>query len=64
LTVNSALDAVGLTAAFVTALGHSGISCNVVAGAYHDHIFVFLESAQMAMLVLRQLQCNRPTLTV
>ena len=56
LTVNSALEAVGLTAAFATALGRSGISCNVVAGAYHDHIFVPLESAQTAMRVLQQLQ--------
>ena len=58
LTVNSALDAVGLTAAFASALGHSGISCNVVAGAYHDHIFVPLELAQTAMQVLRQLQTD------
>nr|WP_318289720.1 ACT domain-containing protein [Paraburkholderia sp. BL8N3] len=56
LTVNSALEAVGLTAAFATALGHSGISCNVVAGACHDHIFVPLESADAAMHVLRSLQ--------
>ena len=58
LTVNSALDAVGLTAAFASALGRAGISCNVVAGAYHDHIFVPLESAQPAMQVLRQLQAD------
>jgi hypothetical protein len=58
LTVNSALNAVGLTAAFATALSQSGISCNVVAGAYHDHIFVPLESAQGAMRVLHQLQTN------
>jgi uncharacterized protein len=58
LTVNSALDAVGLTAAFASALGRSGISCNVVAGAYHDHIFVPLESAQTAMRILRQLQTD------
>jgi uncharacterized protein len=58
LTVNSALDAVGLTAAFASALGRSGISCNVVAGAYHDHIFVPVESAQTAMQVLRQLQTD------
>ena len=56
LTVNSALDAVGLTAAFASALGRAGISCNVVAGAYHDHIFVPLESAHGAMRVRRQLQ--------
>ena len=58
LTVNSALNAVGVTAAFATALSQSGISCNVVAGAYHDHIFVPLESAQGAMRVLHQLQTN------
>jgi hypothetical protein len=58
LTVNSALNAVGLTAAFASALGHAGISCNVVAGAYHDHIFVPLESAQTAMQVLHQLQAD------
>lgn len=58
LTVNSALDAVGLTAAFAGALGHAGISCNVVAGAHHDHIFVPVESAQTAMRILRQLQTD------
>jgi hypothetical protein len=58
LTVNSALDAVGLTAAFASALGRSGISCNVLAGAYHDHIFVPVESAQAAMEVLLQLQAH------
>lgn len=58
LTVNSALDAVGLTAAFAGALGSAGISCNVVAGAYHDHIFVPVESAQMAMQVLHKLQTD------
>ncbi|MFM0041051.1 ACT domain-containing protein [Paraburkholderia sediminicola] len=58
LTVNSALDAVGLTAAFASALGYAGISCNVVAGAYHDHIFVPLESAETAMQVLHKLQTD------
>ena len=40
LTIHSSLEAVGLTAAFATALGNEGISCNVVAAYYHDHIFV------------------------
>ena len=40
LTVHSDLAAVGLTAAFATALGGEGISANVVAGYFHDHIFV------------------------
>jgi len=58
LTVNSDLEAVGLTAAFASALADAGISCNVVAGAYHDHIFVPVECAEEAMTVLRSLQLN------
>jgi len=58
LTVTSDLAAVGLTAAFASALGAAGISCNVVAGAYHDHIFVPVESAEKAMLALRRLQAG------
>ena len=56
LTVNSDLKAIGLTAAFATALGRANISCNVIAGCYHDHIFVPIELADLAMRTLRQLQ--------
>jgi len=56
LMVNSDLHAVGLTAAFSGALDHAGISCNVVAGAYHDHIFVPVELAQQALAALESLQ--------
>jgi hypothetical protein len=56
LTVHSDLQAVGLTAAFSTALGQAGISCNVVAGAFHDHIFVPVAQTQQTMAVLRALQ--------
>lgn len=56
LTVHSDLEAVGLTAAFATALSNVGISCNVVAGNYHDHIFVPYEKAELAMQTLRSLQ--------
>ena len=56
LMVHSDLQAVGLTAAFAHALGQAGISCNVVAGAYHDHIFVPYEQAQLAMEALIALQ--------
>jgi len=52
LTVHSALDAVGLTAAFSSALSSAGISCNVVAAYYHDHIFVDQRDAERAMEVL------------
>lgn len=56
LTVHSDLQAVGLTAAFATALGRAGISCNVVAGAWHDHLFVPVEQAQQALDALKALQ--------
>ncbi|MDU9402943.1 ACT domain-containing protein [Pseudomonas sp. zfem004] len=55
LTIHSALDAVGLTAAFATALGKAGISCNVIAAFYHDHIFVAKDDAAKAMDVLHAL---------
>jgi uncharacterized protein len=56
LTVHSDLQAVGLTAAVATALAEAGISCNVVAAAYHDHLFVPVESASQAIAALRTLQ--------
>jgi uncharacterized protein len=58
LTVESALDAHGLTAAFATALANAGIACNVVAGAHHDHLFVPEVDGDAAMAVLLQLQAD------
>ncbi|KQZ93442.1 ACT domain-containing protein [Pseudomonas sp. Root562] len=58
LNVHSALEAVGLTAAFATALGKAGISCNVIAGYYHDHLFVGQADAERALEVLRNLAAN------
>lgn len=55
LTVHSDLAAVGLTAAFATALGNAGISCNVIAGYHHDHLFVAHAEAERAVGVLQQL---------
>jgi hypothetical protein len=55
LQVHSALDGVGLTAAFSTALGQAGISCNVFAGYHHDHILVPSPDADRALTVLRTL---------
>jgi hypothetical protein len=50
--------AVGLTAAVSAALSREGISCNVVAAAVHDHLFVPLEEACRAMEALRGLQAG------
>ncbi|GCB88648.1 acetyltransferase [Streptomyces noursei] len=55
LRVHSALEAVGLTAAVATALADAGLSCNVVAGFHHDHLFVPYESAGRAVAVLEDL---------
>lgn len=55
LTVHSELSAVGLTAAFARALGDAGISANVIAGYYHDHIFVPWGKREAAVAALRAL---------
>jgi hypothetical protein len=51
----SALDAVGLTAVVAGRLAEHGISCNVVAGYYHDHLFVAADHAERAVRVLEEL---------
>ena len=55
LTVHSDLSAVGLTAAFATALAGAGISCNVIAGVHHDHLFVQWDRRRDALLALEGL---------
>lgn len=56
LTVHSSLDAVGLTAAVSTKLASKGISANVVAAFYHDHIFVPSSKAELALSALKEIE--------
>lgn len=55
LSVHSDLAAVGLTAAIATALAGAGISANVVAGYFHDHVFVPWAARDRAMAALKDL---------
>ncbi|MFJ2647621.1 ACT domain-containing protein [Streptomyces sp. NPDC087420] len=55
LRVHSALEAVGLTAAVAQELASAGVSCNVVAGFHHDHLFVPYERAAEAVALLEGL---------
>ena len=55
LTVHSSLEAVGLTAAIATELAGLGISANVVAAYYHDHVFVPCAQAEQAVAGLAAL---------
>ncbi|MET3538284.1 ACT domain-containing protein [Chryseobacterium limigenitum] len=55
LEIHSSLEAVGLTAAFSEALTSKKISCNVIAGYFHDHIFVSVDDADNAMKELKRL---------
>lgn len=55
LNVHSSLEAVGLTAAFSKKLTDHGISANVVAGYYHDHIFVQSDTAEQAIAALGEI---------
>jgi hypothetical protein len=58
LTVHSALEGVGLTAAVSGALADAGIACNVVAGYHHDHLFVPWDRRGEALAILLGLAAN------
>ena len=58
LKVHSSLSAVGLTAAVAGQLTRYGISANVVAAYYHDHIFVPADRAGDAIEALNLLSAD------
>jgi len=55
LTVHSSLEAVGLTAAVSQSLAKAGISCNIIAAYYHDHLFVPVHEAERALMILKNI---------
>lgn len=55
LSVQSSLEAVGLTAVVATKLAEKGISANVIAAFYHDHVFVQANRAKEALVALEEL---------
>jgi uncharacterized protein len=55
LRVHSDPAAVGMTAAFSRVLADAGLSCNVVAGFFHDHLLVPWDRADEAVALLRGL---------
>ena len=52
LTVQSSLDAVGLTAVVSARLAEIGIPCNVLAGYHHDHLLVPVDRVDDAISAL------------
>lgn len=58
LTAYSDLQFVGLTAAVSSALAEAQISCNVVAGVHHDHLFVPAARGGEAVAVLNRLMAS------
>ena len=56
LCVHSSLEAVGLTAIVASALAAAHISANMMAGHYHDHIFIPSSDGEAAFEIINALQ--------
>ncbi len=61
LSVHSSLDAVGFTAAVAGTLASNGISANVVAAHFHDHLFVPIDHAELALELLTEIRDKNGT---
>ena len=61
LSVHSDLEAVGFTAAFSRALADRGVSANVIAGYFHDHIFVPASLSDIALSAIEDLARSSAT---
>lgn len=55
LDIHSSLEAVGLTAAIASRLAAKGISANIIAGFYHDHVFIPQKRGDEALQALGEL---------
>lgn len=62
LSVESNLEAVGLTAAVSAALARGGIPANLIAGLRHDHVFVPVDDLDRALSLLLGLARSRDSL--
>lgn len=54
-TIESDLEAVGMTAAISRALADAGVACNVLAGSRHDHLLVPWDRRDEALAILSAL---------
>jgi len=55
LGIHSDLTSIGLTAKISSVLCENDISSNIIAGYFHDHVFVPSHQAENALKVLHQL---------
>ena len=56
LQIHSSLEAVGLTAAISGKLADANISANIIAGYYHDHLFVPQAKVVEALEILNNIK--------
>lgn len=58
LDVVSSLEAIGLTSTISKKIADHKISCNIIAGYYHDHIFVPYSDHAKAIQLLKSLSSS------